>query len=118
MEVKQISGGAYALQESNFNINLPIRIWSYLIIDDMIILKLDWSEIQKKLPEEDYNRCIWCLNKDGSIKWKIEKSPHATEDPFMSMQWSNKKLKVFTDWGSLYEVNLESGTLSNWKHHK
>ena len=126
MKTNEINDGIYQLKLGSKLVKFPIKIWDYLIIQNSIIGLLSKSDIKKLYPKMNANSCIWCFNFDGKVKWVIdapyyidkEGKSHLMEDPYLSMKMIDKKLRVFTGYGNSYDVDLETGKISHWEHHK
>lgn len=119
------ANGIYYIDGINFKI--PFQVWQYIMLEFGIIAKLDWEEIENKRPDLDERRCIWCFNFDGSVKWMIE-PPYfidkegnkklIIDDAFLELVYRDASLRAYTSFGHSYDLDIETGKITNWKHHK
>ena len=126
MKIVTIPGGISQMKIDSQLINFPFKLWDYFILENSLVGLMDWDEIKTLRQDLDERRCIWCFNLDGSVKWMIEPpyrtdkegKKHLMDDVFLAMKFVNGKLRALTSYGSGYDLDIETGKISNWKHSK
>ena len=120
--MKKIEINNNTFQIKNYTSFFPFRAYEALIDNNRLIVCFDWTEIKDKMHNFDYRRSIWCYDLKGNLLWQIEPPyfiSHVTgerklfEQPFTSIKWfePDKKVIAYSDRG--YEVDPETGRLSN-----
>ncbi len=64
------------------------------------------------------HRNIWCFNKDGNLLWRIQ--PIKTEKPFAGFGFnkSEGRLKAFSQMDLVFDLDIETGAISNPRQTK
>jgi hypothetical protein len=70
---------------------------------------------------ETYNRNVFALDGNGSVKWQIAESPHGTEDdkPYTSISIREGKKLVAGNWNGVdYAVAFGDGSITTESFNK
>ena len=102
----------------------PFDVWETLQVGKKLLVLLDTLG-RRDIPKETKNRNIFCLNERGDILWQIQdpvetfsiKKPD--DNPFVGINVFEGRRLVATTWkGFYYDVDLETGKLSNCGYTK
>lgn len=74
---------------------------------------------KKEIPEGEYNRNIYLIDKNYSVIWQIDAptSPHG-RDSFVALQYIDGMLRADRFFGRVYEVDENSGVAKEVGWHK
>lgn len=90
-------------------ITMPYEIADVLEVGSLIIVRVEpvFGEI--------LNDNIYAFSKGGELIWKIEKTPHGTEQdqPYTSLSLSEDNRVIVGNWNGVdYKVNTQNGSIT------
>lgn len=99
------SGTQLRIEDST--IELPDPVKEYLVIDDVIVVRMD------TLAKSGDAQNVWAFEPDGSLLWKIETAEAANNesDPYTSISTKEGRLWSHNWNGYTYEIDLETGRI-------
>lgn len=110
--------------EGTFEREFQFKIHEALEIKDRMLVLLS-TPGRKDISKETKNRNIFCLNERGDILWQIQDQVETfsvkipDDNPFVGIDVFEGKRLVATTWkGYYYDVDLETGKLSNCGYTK
>lgn len=107
-----------SLYINGVSVNLPAVIEKITIFNDKIILLLNNNEgqiVDKKSFEKSRN--VFCVDLEGHILWQIE-TPEMEKDFYCNASLEDNKLIAVTWNGGTYDLDPETGKISNSRFTK
>jgi hypothetical protein len=62
-------------KDDTFDIEFPFKAYNAVLLEDRLIAGFSFGEIQRKQPNSEFWRAVWCFDKVGNVLWKVE-SPY------------------------------------------
>ena len=108
-----VNGGVLKVDNEEIDFGHPIE--EYLVFDDFVVVRLKLTG--EDFPEKHQN--IIAVNKDGSIRWRIEKAPEeGYYDSYAAIFDNDGELRAYNLSGMNYKVNKQTGEVSDEKFVK
>ncbi|MFC7074160.1 hypothetical protein ACFQJ7_01570 [Halovenus rubra] len=108
-----INNSVLKINSEEIEFNHPIE--EYISFDDFVVIRLKLNG--EDFPEKHQN--VIAVNKDGSIRWRIEKAPEeGYYDSYAGIFDDDGELRAYNLSGMNYKVDKETGEVSDGKFVK
>lgn len=100
------------LQINDTEVNLPATITEAVEFEDTVVVQLDTLGKADQLGSEVYRRNIWCIEDDGTVRWKIETADRIDGQikPYTNVWTEDDVLRAYNWNGIAYEIDPSDGS--------
>jgi outer membrane protein assembly factor BamB len=120
-------------KDDTFDIEFPFKAYNAVLLEDRLIAGFSFGEIQRKQPNSEFWRAVWCFDKVGNVLWKVESPYYISKetgekvyypcvengrctDAVSSVVYNEKRNVLLAGARMIYKLDPETGKLTEIDH--